>query len=101
MIVCGWCGHPTDPVGDCGHCSRDPRLPYEQRGIRPPDARKAMIARAEAMLRASGERVTDEAVGEALGRDARTIRRWRQQMAIDVPEMTARRPRTPTAQIGD
>jgi len=53
------------------------------------------------MLRASGERVTDEAIGEALGRDGRTIRRWRQQMAGNVPEMTAGRPRTPTAQIGD
>mgnify|MGYP001321498511 CR=1 FL=1 len=101
MIVCGWCGHPTDPATACGHCGRDPGLPYEQRGTRPPDARRAMIAKAEAMLRASGERVTDEAIGEALGRDGRTIRRWRQQMAGNVPEMTAGRPRTPTAQIGD
>jgi len=77
MIVCGWCGHATEP-SVCAGCGRDPVLAWYQRGLTPPEAKQhsAQLAAARRRLRNKGQSPTAEALAEEMGVSERTIRRW-------------------------
>lgn len=84
MIRCGWCGAGT-AHGHCEACGRDPVIPWEQRGLRPPEfdpeaektaEQQALLAGARRALTEAGEKVTNAALAEQLGIDERTVRRW-------------------------
>lgn len=85
LILCGWCAHPTRDRDACDHCRhRDPRKPYEQRGVPVPDAtedRKRRLREAEATVRASGREPTADRLAEILDVSPRTVRRWQQVTA--------------------
>jgi hypothetical protein len=90
-IACGWCGAPTPDVGACTSCGRDPRLPWIQRALEPPeipdekagrpaldrDAIRVEYDRAVSELTGLGQPVTVSRIAERLGRSDRTIREWR------------------------
>lgn len=82
MIRCGWCGRAAEPSA-CGHCHRDPLLPWAQRGHDAPaiDANLERLAQAAADLRAEGIRPTVEHLAERLDVNPRTVRRWQQKSA--------------------
>ncbi len=85
MIVCGWCGQPSEP-DRCGNCRRDPASPWVQRGVDAPrvdpmeDTRRR-IADAASDLEANGYRATAERIAERLDVSPRTVRRWQQKSA--------------------
>lgn len=84
MLVCGWCEHPSARADLCSHCGHeDPARPWVQRGRTPPSVaeyevaeRRRRIAEARRRLEASGQPVTNSALAEVLGVDARTVGRW-------------------------
>jgi hypothetical protein len=83
VIVCGWCGQPSEP-DRCGNCHRDPALPWVQRGVDPPEAQdpnSRRVAKAVSELEADGYRATSERVAERLDVSPRTVRRWQQKSA--------------------
>lgn len=96
MIRCGWCGHPTAP-DHCGHCQRDPAVPWVQRGVIPPtveehdagrpaldeDAIRSRYGAARAALIAEGRAPTLEGIAERLDRSPRTVRQWRQRFSLE------------------
>ena len=87
MILCGWCGHPTEPAA-CGACGRDPVLPYLHRDQEPQRAPVAAVGRpgvdvqtirrrmAEAR-QALGAGATVAQLAEHLDVSVRTLGRWR------------------------
>lgn len=87
LIICGWCGHPTQNEIRCSSCGHeDPSRPWTQRGqdaptiagrTNPDDVRKRL---AEA-TRDLGGSPTIEALAERLGVSPRTVRRWREMTA--------------------
>jgi hypothetical protein len=85
MIVCGWCGQPSEP-DRCGNCHRDPALPWVQRGVEAPmvdplGGAKRRMAEVTADLESSGYRATAERIAERLDVSPRTVRRWQQKSA--------------------
>lgn len=94
MILCGWCGHPTE-ADKCRSCGRDPRLPWVQRGQEPatvqseaghPALDEADIRQrysdAVAGLKAEGRTPTVEAIAERLDRSPRTVREYRRKFGL-------------------
>lgn len=81
MILCGWCGQPTEPEGVCTSCGRSPRIPYEQRGQQPTQAADPVRERllgAYRAIRERGDTVTVARIAEELDVSDRTVRRWQQ-----------------------
>ena len=91
VIECGWCGATTAP-GRCGHCGRDPALPWIQRAQEPPTARADQETGGRPTLDASQIRqrlriarkeldpdVTNAALAEHLGISERTLGRWQKK----------------------
>ena len=87
LIVCGWCRRPTRAEARCGACGhREPRLPWLQRAQEAPEAPEPSAGRprltdAEVRRRLASVSGTVEQQAEALGVDARTIRRYRAQVS--------------------
>ena len=95
-IACGWCGRATGGVPPCGHCGRDPWLPWTQRGLDAPQQAEHAPGRptldeedvrrtyreAHAALVAEGKQPTVEAIAERLDRAPRTVREWRKKFAL-------------------
>lgn len=101
LIVCGWCGQPTDseaywettafaPAGECRACGHeDPAKPWVQRAKQPPLARAEHEAGGRPALDASQVRQRLRIARKELGQDAtnaqlaahlqiseRTLGRW-------------------------
>jgi hypothetical protein len=105
MIVCGWCGRPTEAKGwettaltpDAGECRAcghaDPAKPWLQRGRQPPAANEGRAAAGRPSLDISeirqrlriagrdlqkelGRSPTQAELSERLEVDVRTIRSW-------------------------
>lgn len=91
MIVCGWCGQPTDPSADqCGVCGHvDPAKPWLQRDQQPPVATEERAAGGRPQIDASqareririatkelGGNPTKAELAEYLRIDVRTLGRW-------------------------
>jgi hypothetical protein len=106
MIVCGWCGKPTEAkdwettaltpdAGECRACGHeDPAKPWLQRGQQPPVANQGRGAGGRPSLDISqirervriarkelGADVTNAALAAHLGIDERTLGRW--QKAVE------------------
>lgn len=86
MIECGWCGQPSAP-DRCGHCHRDPAVPWRQRGLEPVPLRTDAVGRPAldpdelrhrfAVARKDlGEHATVDALAERLDVSPKTVRRW-------------------------
>jgi len=63
-------------------CGREAALPWIQRNEEPPAVtsfarNRRLLAQAERSIRADGLEPTIDRLAERLGRDARTVRRWR------------------------
>lgn len=96
MIHCGWCGVSTPDIDRCANCGhRDPRTPWEQRGLTVPTEAategrptldeheiRARYAEAVAVIRAAGSPPTIEAIAERLDRSPRTVREWRKRFNL-------------------
>lgn len=92
-IQCGWCGQPASRTA-CGHCGRDPVLPWAQRAQEPPEIRtdaagrpvlddrtiRRRLAEARIAIEEAGGTVTVEALAEHLDVAPRTVRRWRDRL---------------------
>lgn len=84
MILCGWCAQLTSDGARCEACGREPRTPYEQRGLPVADdstVKRRQMADVEAALRAEGVKPTVERIAERLDVSPRTVRRWREMAA--------------------
>lgn len=90
MIVCGWCGKPTEPTNRCTYCRHvDPARPWVQRGEEPEelaiapgrphlettDVMHRLLAGRE-RLATEGRSPTVETLAEAMDVSPRTARRW-------------------------
>lgn len=96
VIVCGWCGKPTEmwettalrPVGECRACGHeDPGLPWRQRGRdvpevsqkpgRPTISPREVSRRLAEARSALGPGATAAELAEHLEVSVRTLGRWR------------------------